>query len=145
MAAAAEAAGGAGPSAAPAAAAAAEGSDAEYAATLGPYRTALLAGISANHTSLKAAQAESTTPKLRARRVGRELASCESDLPVHAASSIFVVADESRSMLWKALITGPPDTPYEGGAFLFDIYFPEHYPSIPPKVLIRTTGGGQVR
>lgn len=40
---------------------------------------------------------------------------------------------------------GPENTPYCGGCFLFDIYFPPDYPRVPPKVLIRTTGNGSVR
>jgi baculoviral IAP repeat-containing protein 6 len=47
--------------------------------------------------------------------------------------------------LWKALITGPKGTPYEGGCFLFDIYFPSDYPGRAPSVKLRTTGGGTVR
>ena len=35
---------------------------------------------------------------------------------------------------------GPEGTPYSGGCFLFDIYFPSQYPSSPPSVILRTTG-----
>lgn len=38
---------------------------------------------------------------------------------------------------WKKLkgeITGPPETPYEGGKFILDIEIPESYPFDPPKV-----------
>ena len=35
---------------------------------------------------------------------------------------------------------GPAGTPYSGGCFMFDIYFPSEYPSCPPQVLITTTG-----
>ena len=69
----------------------------------------------------------------------------------------------------QALITGPEDTPYDCGAFVFDICIPEGYPASPPYVLLRfvyladsarvinvvvphqhrvarrTTGGGSVR
>jgi len=45
----------------------------------------------------------------------------------------------------QALITGPSDTPYSGGCFLFDIYFPPQYPQVPPKVNLMTTGQGRVR
>ncbi|KAL4444357.1 hypothetical protein ABPG75_012094 [Micractinium tetrahymenae] len=116
-----------------------------YRLRLSPYRVRIADGVAANHKYRDTARNEVVQPKLRARRVGRELASCESDLPVSASSSVFVVADEANSNLWKALITGPENTPYCGGCFLFDIYFPPDYPRIPPKVEIRTTGGGSVR
>ena len=35
---------------------------------------------------------------------------------------------------------GPEGTPYSGGCFLFDIYFPSTYPAGPPSVILRTTG-----
>ena len=44
-----------------------------------------------------------------------------------------------------AVITGPFDTPYEGGFFLFSIKFPNDYPNTPPAVKLLTTGGGKVR
>ena len=45
----------------------------------------------------------------------------------------------------RALITGPGDTPYAFGAFVFDIYFPADYPAKAPLVNFDTTGGGRVR
>ncbi|EDO49586.1 predicted protein [Nematostella vectensis] len=44
-----------------------------------------------------------------------------------------------------ALITGPFDTPYEGGFFYFLIRCPPDYPIRPPRVKLMTTGSGQVR
>ena len=45
----------------------------------------------------------------------------------------------------RALVTGPRDTPYSLGCFVFDIYFPSQYPNIPPLVKFTTTGNGTVR
>jgi baculoviral IAP repeat-containing protein 6 len=36
-------------------------------------------------------------------------------IDVSPCSSIFVRVDDDNTFLWKALITGPDDTPYGGG------------------------------
>eukprot|EP00013_Stygamoeba_regulata_P010064 CAMPEP_0177675352 /NCGR_PEP_ID=MMETSP0447-20121125/27146_1 /TAXON_ID=0 /ORGANISM="Stygamoeba regulata, Strain BSH-02190019" /LENGTH=214 /DNA_ID=CAMNT_0019183715 /DNA_START=246 /DNA_END=887 /DNA_ORIENTATION=- len=68
-----------------------------------------------------------------------------SSLPVEYSSSIFLRFDEDHMDLMQAAIVGPPDTPYSDGIFLFDMYCTSSYPAEPPKVSIRTTGGGTVR
>lgn len=57
-----------------------------------------------------------------------------------------VVADESSKSLYHieaidsdllnlvGYVTGPPDSPYEGGKFYMEIKVPETYPFSPPKV-----------
>jgi ubiquitin-protein ligase len=67
------------------------------------------------------------------------------DLPLTVGSSIFVRCDEERIDVLKALIVGPDDTPYSGGLFVFDIFFPSDYPNVPPLVNLETTGNGTVR
>jgi ubiquitin-conjugating enzyme E2 Z len=42
----------------------------------------------------------------------------------------------------KALIIGPPNTPYENGFYLFNIKFPTDYPFNPPKVKFVTYESG---
>mmetsp|Transcript_5781 Transcript_5781/g.16229 ORF Transcript_5781/g.16229 Transcript_5781/m.16229 type:complete len:994 (+) Transcript_5781:105-3086(+) len=81
----------------------------------------------------------------RISKLGREIAALKSMLPLHPSSSIFVRVDEENSMLWRAMITGPDDTPYSCGCFIFDIFFPARYPDCPPKVNLQTTGGNSVR
>ncbi|CAC5419587.1 BIRC6 [Mytilus coruscus] len=78
-------------------------------------------------------------------RIAQELTSLSSSLPLNLSSSIFVRTDDEKITLMRALITGPEGTPYSGGCFLFDIYFPPAYPRCPPQVNLHTTGSGKVR
>lgn len=87
----------------------------------------------------------SSTLSTRTRRIQREMAALSDSLPVALDSSIFVVSDENRPDVIKALITGPSETPYAHGCFEFDIFFPEQYPHKPPLVNMVTTGGGKCR
>jgi len=58
---------------------------------------------------------------------------------------VFALPDEADILHWTGMILGPPGTPYSLGMFHFDLRFPSDYPNSPPKVLITTTSGGQVR
>eukprot|EP00798_Chlamydomonas_sp_ICE-L_P010124 gene10124-8024_t len=66
-------------------------------------------------------------------------------LPCNAAASIFLRHDEERIDKMRAIITGPQGTPYEGGCFVFDIYFTQGYPNVPPLMTLETTGQGRWR
>jgi ubiquitin-conjugating enzyme E2 D/E len=49
------------------------------------------------------------------------------------------VKEASSDMLvWQLEVTGPEDTPYEGGKFYIEITYPSNYPFKPPKVLFKT-------
>jgi len=41
---------------------------------------------------------------------------------------------------YRALITGPVDTPYSYGLYEFSIVLPSDFPNSPPVVRIETTG-----
>jgi baculoviral IAP repeat-containing protein 6 len=43
------------------------------------------------------------------------------------------------------IITGPSNTPYSNGCFLFNLVIPPNYPEVPPLCQIVTTGNGLVR
>jgi len=81
----------------------------------------------------------------RMQRIVKECQMLATSLPISIYSSIFVRADEERMDVLKAVITGPKDTPYSLGCFLFDIYFPPSYPNDPPLCNLETTGNGTVR
>ena len=36
---------------------------------------------------------------------------------------------------FEVMIAGPKDSPYEGGLFKLQLYLPEDYPMVPPKIL----------
>ena len=40
--------------------------------------------------------------------------------------------------LWDAMISGPDDSPWEGGMFSLQLKFSENYPSVPPLVRFTT-------
>jgi ubiquitin-protein ligase len=68
-----------------------------------------------------------------------------SNLPCSLSSTIWMRTSSERMDVVSCLISGPDDTPYASGLFLFDILFPGDYPSGPPKVNLQTTGSGTVR
>jgi baculoviral IAP repeat-containing protein 6 len=63
-------------------------------------------------------------------RVAREVAGLGSTLPLNRSSSALVRIDEERAVLWSIMLTGPEDTPYDGGCFIFDAFFPSGYPTV---------------
>lgn len=77
------------------------------------------------------------------KRLSNELSSLMpiNQLPIEYDSSIFVRVDENNSMIIRALITGPVDTPYDSGCFVFDIYTPSNYPISSPDVWFMNHGG----
>mmetsp|Transcript_56951 Transcript_56951/g.65245 ORF Transcript_56951/g.65245 Transcript_56951/m.65245 type:complete len:194 (-) Transcript_56951:120-701(-) len=54
------------------------------------------------------------------------------------ASNIQISLVDEDINHWKGIITGPKDTPYEGGYFQVDIQLPVDYPYKPPKMKFDT-------
>ncbi|WIA29416.1 hypothetical protein OEZ86_011919 [Tetradesmus obliquus] len=130
--------------AAPAGAGGSSSSSAAYEAAL---KGLVLDGapLASRHKFRDEASKDPTGLKARVQKVTSEMAGIERLIDVSPASSIFVRVDDDNTFLWKALITGPEDTPYGGGCFVFDMFFPPNYPNAPPKVNLVTTGNGSVR
>ncbi|XP_055753018.1 ubiquitin-conjugating enzyme E2 Z-like [Salvelinus fontinalis] len=74
-------------------------------------------------------------------RIKRDIMSIYKEPP----PGMFVVPDPHDMTKIHALITGPFDTPYEGGFFLFLFRCPPDYPIHPPRVKLITTGQNTVR
>jgi baculoviral IAP repeat-containing protein 6 len=81
----------------------------------------------------------------RIKRLAQEQITISTSLPLSYSSTIFVRSDENRMDIMKVLMTGPEGTPYSNGCFLFDVYFPNEYPTSPPSINLETTGNHTVR
>ncbi|TVY48647.1 Ubiquitin-conjugating enzyme E2 Z [Lachnellula occidentalis] len=74
-------------------------------------------------------------------RITKELA----DLQKSSDLSLAVACRDVDVRNVKAIIIGPPDTPYEFGFYEFQVKFGRDYPGKAPSVLATTTNGGRCR
>lgn len=51
---------------------------------------------------------------------------------------IYAEPNKDNPRYFNVMIAGPKDTPFEGGLFKLQLYLPEEYPMVPPKVLFMT-------
>jgi len=56
-------------------------------------------------------------------------------------ASIFFMAEKDNINKMRFIISGPKNTPYEYGLFIFNMTIPINYPSRPPFVKLSNTGG----
>jgi ubiquitin-protein ligase len=72
-----------------------------------------------------------TKENIRAKRIRKELEKLQKDPPFGVWADL-----ESKDNIskWIGRVSGPPDTPYEGGTFRVTIVFPDRYPHKPPSV-----------
>ena len=81
------------------------------------------------------------------KRLFKEFDGLDEMLPSDPNCSIWLRFDEETPQYIRVLMTAPlpGPTPYSGGLFSFDIYVPNDYPQVNPKVQLLTTGEGRIR
>jgi len=67
-------------------------------------------------------------------RIRKELRELEKDPPMNCSAGMY----ENDILHWRANILGPEDTPYEGGIFRLEIFFPREYPFKAPNIRFNT-------
>jgi ubiquitin-protein ligase len=73
------------------------------------------------------------------KRIPREVGDAQAE--TMRAAGIYYWADEANLRSGRAMIIGPPDTPYEGCPLVFQFALPGNYPFDPPAVQILTSDG----
>ncbi|GFP78608.1 probable ubiquitin-conjugating enzyme e2 26 [Phtheirospermum japonicum] len=89
-----------------------------------------------DHHYAKNGSSDKELPKNWAKRIQEEWKILEKDLP----DEVFVRVYEARMDLLRAVIIGAEGTPYHGGLFFFDVFFPSSYPNVPPHVHYHSRG-----
>ena len=75
------------------------------------------------------------------KRLVQEYTTLMQSLPIHHKASIFARIDPENMSAMRFLVTGPENTPYECGCFLFDMFVGNDFPQRPPGVHFLNTGG----
>ena len=79
------------------------------------------------------------------KRLNREISTLEKSLPCDSSASIFVMYDGEDMGKLRVMVSGPSDTVYSYGLYLFDVIIPGDYPRSPPLIQLCTTGNGKMR
>lgn len=74
------------------------------------------------------------------KRMVQELSILRKSVPIEFGASIYIAMDPENISVLRVLITGPHDTPYDSGCFIFDVFIPQGFPTGPPLVYMLNTG-----
>merc|ERR1719230_1919377 len=76
-----------------------------------------------------------------AKRLLMELKQVASGAPnvwSHSGDGVHVFPAPDNLLFWRALVEGPPGSPFEGGVFALNVIIPENYPLQAPRITFET-------
>jgi len=88
-----------------------------------------------------AAKSSGTGSSAAIKRIVQELkqvSSGASSVWMHSGEGVHVFPAPDNLQFWRALIEGPPGSPFEGGVFVLNVIFPDNYPFSPPRITFET-------
>lgn len=74
-------------------------------------------------------------------KLKKELSIIKKSISVNSEASIFFWIEKNNLSKMKFIITGPTNTPYDHGLYIFDMTLSNEYPSKPPLVHFSNNGG----
>lgn len=74
-------------------------------------------------------------------RMKKELNIIKKSISVNQEASIFFWVEKNKLERMRFIITGPADTPYDQGLYIFDMTLSDNFPSKPPLVHFSNNGG----
>jgi len=90
--------------------------------------------------SINATSAPTTSsgPLKRLLQELKALASGGSGVWMHSGEGVHVFPAPDNLKFWRALIEGPPDSPFQGGTFVVNVVIPDDYPFQAPRITFET-------
>ncbi len=82
-----------------------------------------------------------TINNLQINKLQKEFKILKNSITISEDASIFFIVEKNSINNMRFIISGPKDTPYELGLFIFNMTIPSDYPNKPPYVKLSNTGG----
>merc|ERR1712100_95070 len=68
----------------------------------------------------------------------KQVASGATGVWMHSGEGVHIFPAPDNLQFWRALIEGPPGSPFEGGVFVLNVIVPDNYPFQPPRITFET-------
>lgn len=68
----------------------------------------------------------------------KQVASGAASVWMHSGEGVHIFPAPDNLSFWRALIEGPPGSPFEGGVFALNVIVPDKYPFSAPRITFET-------